>query len=131
MINPAYSLPSPSPPNRTSAAPPEDKSTVGVGSGTAVAVGSGVGSGVGVNVGSGVGSSSGSVMLRLRRFVDSLSDQKLDAVLRFCARMGVNAALENVDEIDFQGRLLLKVVTKPAMFAALAYFLKLYLSANP
>jgi len=72
-----------------------------------------------------------SVMLRLRRFVDSLSDEKLDEVLRFCSRMGVNKALENVDEIDFQGQLFLKVLTKPAMFAAFAYFLKLYLSANP
>jgi geranylgeranyl reductase family protein len=71
------------------------------------------------------------VMLRLRRFVDSLSDEKLDEVLRFCSRMGVNKTLENVDEIDFQGQLFLKVLTKPAMFAALAYFLKLYLSANP
>lgn len=72
-----------------------------------------------------------SVMLRLRRFLDSLSDEKLDEVLRFCSRIGVNKSLENVDEIDFQGQLLLKVVTKPAMFAAWAYFLKLYLSANP
>jgi digeranylgeranylglycerophospholipid reductase len=72
-----------------------------------------------------------SVMLRLRRFLDSLSDEKLDEVLRFCARIGVNNALENVDEIDFQGQLLLKILTKPAMLAALAYFLKLYLSANP
>jgi flavin-dependent dehydrogenase len=71
-----------------------------------------------------------SVMLRLRRFVDSLSDEKLDEVLRFCARMGVDRALGNVDEIDFQGQLLLKVATKPAMFAAFAYFLKLYLSAT-
>jgi len=72
-----------------------------------------------------------SVMLRLRRFLDSLSDEKLDEVLRFCARIGLNKTLENVDEIDFQGQLLLKVVTKPAMFAALIYFLKLYFSANP
>ncbi len=71
------------------------------------------------------------VMLRLRRFINSLSDEKLDEVFRFCARMGVNKALKNVDEIDFQGQLLLKIATKPAMFAALAYFLKLYLSANP
>jgi digeranylgeranylglycerophospholipid reductase len=72
-----------------------------------------------------------SVMLRLRRFVDSLSDEKLDEVLRFCARMGVDRALGNVEEIDFQGQLLLKVAMKPAMFAAFAYFLKLYLSATP
>jgi digeranylgeranylglycerophospholipid reductase len=72
-----------------------------------------------------------SVMLRLRRFLDALSDEKLDGVLRFCARIGLDKALENVDEIDFQGQMFLKVLTKPAVFAALAYFLKLYLSANP
>jgi digeranylgeranylglycerophospholipid reductase len=72
-----------------------------------------------------------SVMLRIRRFLDSLSDGKLDEVLRFCARIGLDKTLENVEEIDFQGQLFLKILTKPAMFAALAYFLKLYLSANP
>jgi digeranylgeranylglycerophospholipid reductase len=71
------------------------------------------------------------VMLRIRRFLDSLSDQKVDEVLRFCARIGLDKTLENVEEIDFQGQTLLKILTKPAMFAALAYFLKLYLSANP
>jgi digeranylgeranylglycerophospholipid reductase len=71
------------------------------------------------------------VMLRIRRFLDSLSDEKLNEVLRFCARIGLDKTLENVDEIDFQGQMLLKILTKPAMFAALAYFLKLYLSANP
>ena len=70
------------------------------------------------------------VMVRLRRFLDSLSDDKLDDILRFCARVGLNKTLENVEEIDFQGQLFLKIVTKPAMFVALAYFLKLYLSAN-
>ena len=72
-----------------------------------------------------------SVMLRMRRFLDSLSDEKLDEVLRFCARIGLDKTLENVEEIDFQGQLLLKILAKPAMFAALVYFLKLYLSANP
>jgi digeranylgeranylglycerophospholipid reductase len=71
------------------------------------------------------------VMLRIRRFLDSLSDEKLDEVLRFCARIGLDKTLGNVEEIDFQGQMLLKFLTKPAMFAALAYFLKLYLSANP
>jgi len=71
------------------------------------------------------------VMLRIRRFLDSLSDEKFDEVLRFCARIGLNKTLENVEEIDFQGQAILKILTKPAMFAALAYFLTLYLSANP
>ena len=72
-----------------------------------------------------------SVMLRVRRFLDSLSDEKVDEVLRFCARIGLDKTLENAEEIDFQGQAFLKLLTKPAMFAALAYFLKLYLSANP
>ncbi len=71
------------------------------------------------------------VMLRVRRFLDSLSDEKVDEVLRFCARIGLDRTLENVEEIDFQGQAFLKILAKPAMFAALAYFLKLYLSANP
>ncbi len=71
------------------------------------------------------------VMLRIRRFLDSLSDEKVDEVLRFCAKIGLDKTLENVEEIDFQGQALLRILTKPAMFAALAYFLKLYLSANP
>jgi len=72
-----------------------------------------------------------SVMLRLRRFLDSLSDEKLDNALRFCARIGLDKTLGNADEIDFQGQMLLKILTKPAMFATLAYFFKLYLPANP
>jgi len=71
------------------------------------------------------------VMLRLRRFLDALSDEQLDAALRFCARMGVDKALSDVEEIDFQGQTLLAVLKKPAMWAALAYFLTLYLAANP
>ena len=72
-----------------------------------------------------------SVMLRLRRLLDSLSDEKLDGLLRFCERIGLNNSLKNVEEIDFQGKLLLKIATKPSTFAAMAYLLKLYLSANP
>jgi len=70
------------------------------------------------------------VMLRMRKFLDALSDEQLDSALRFCSRMGVDKALGDVEEIDFQGRTLLAVLDKPAMWAALAYFLKLYLAAN-
>lgn len=70
------------------------------------------------------------VMLRLRRFLDSLSDQKLDEMLRVCSRLGVDDALRDADEIDLQGKLLLTAMRKPQMVAALAYFGLLYLSAN-
>ncbi len=72
-----------------------------------------------------------SVMLRLRRFLNSLSDERLDEMLRVCGKLGVDRALRDVDEIDFQGKMLLTAIRKPAMAAALAYFGLLYLSANP
>src|SRR5208283_3550658 len=71
------------------------------------------------------------VMLRLRRFLNSLSDEKLDEMLRVCGKLGVDKALRNEDEIDFQGKMLLKALAKPSMVAMVAYFALLYLSANP
>jgi digeranylgeranylglycerophospholipid reductase len=71
------------------------------------------------------------VMLRIRRFLDSLSDTRLDEMLRFCGKIGVDKALRDVDEIDFQGKMLLTAVKKPSMLVALTYFGLLYLSANP
>jgi digeranylgeranylglycerophospholipid reductase len=71
------------------------------------------------------------VMLRIRQFLDSLSDEKVDELLRFFSRIALDETLENIEEIDFQGQLLLKLFTKPAIFTALAYFLKIYLAANP
>ncbi|XHH10571.1 MAG: NAD(P)/FAD-dependent oxidoreductase [Candidatus Bathyarchaeia archaeon] len=70
-------------------------------------------------------------MLRLRRFLNSLSDERWDSVLRFCTRVGVGDALSSVEEIDYQGRMMMQVATKPAMLAALGYFGLLYLFANP
>ena len=71
------------------------------------------------------------VMLKARRFLDSLSDEKLDEALQFCNRLRLDKALRDIDEIDFQGQTLLRALTKPAAFTALAYFLVLYLTANP
>jgi digeranylgeranylglycerophospholipid reductase len=71
------------------------------------------------------------VMLKIRQFLDSLSDKRLDEMLRFCGKIGVDKALRDVDEIDFQGKMLLTAIKKPSMLAALTYFGLLYLSANP
>ncbi len=70
------------------------------------------------------------VMLRLRRFLNSLSDNKVDEMLRVCRKLGVDKALSNEDEIDFQGKMIAKALTKPSMLATVAYFALLYLSAN-
>ena len=70
------------------------------------------------------------VMLRLRRFLDSLSDERLDEMLRVCSKFGVDKSLRNVDEIDFQGKMLLQAAWKPSMLATMAYFVLLYFSTN-
>jgi len=70
------------------------------------------------------------VMLKLRRFLNSLSDDKVDEMLRVCGRLGVDKALSSEDEIDFQGKMMLKAMGKPSMLAAIGYFAMLYLSAN-
>ncbi len=71
------------------------------------------------------------VMLRLRKFLDALSDEKLDEMFRICGKLGVDKALKDSTEIDFQGKLLLSAASKPQMLAALGYFGLLYLTANP
>jgi flavin-dependent dehydrogenase len=71
------------------------------------------------------------VMLKLRSFLNSLNDTKLDEMFRVVGKLGVDKALQNTDEIDYQGKLLLSAATKPQMLAALGYFGLLYLTANP
>jgi digeranylgeranylglycerophospholipid reductase len=71
------------------------------------------------------------VMLRIRKFLDALSDKRVDEALRFCATLGLDRTLQDIEEIDFQGQTLLKILKKPVMFPVLAYFLTLYFFANP
>lgn len=69
-------------------------------------------------------------MLRLRQFINSLSDKKLDEMLRVVGKLGVDKALSDVDEIDYQGKMLMSVAGKPSMWAALTYFGLLYLGSH-
>ena len=67
-------------------------------------------------------------MLKARRLINSFSDQKIDRVMRFAQKVEFAKALQDVDEIDFQGRTLLGIIRKPAAYATFAYLLWLYLS---
>ncbi len=71
------------------------------------------------------------IMLRIRKFLDAISDKQLDAALQFCSRIGADEVLRDVEEIDFQGRTLLGLMGKPVIWATIAYFIGLYLAANP
>jgi geranylgeranyl reductase family protein len=71
------------------------------------------------------------VMLMIRRFLNALSDDRLDELIRMCAGLGLDKPVEGVSDIDFQGRSLLRTLRSPRMLAALTYFFFLYVSANP
>ena len=70
-------------------------------------------------------------MLRMRKTLDAMSDEKIDYMIRLCTRLGLDKTLQSVKDIDFQGQTLLRTLRSPRMLTALGYFLFAYLSANP
>jgi len=71
------------------------------------------------------------IMREMRRFFDVLSDKQIDDVVGFCARLNLDRVLSSFQDVDFQGRSLLRVARNPRMIAAFIYLLYVYLSANP
>jgi digeranylgeranylglycerophospholipid reductase len=72
-----------------------------------------------------------SVMTRLRRTLDAISDEKIEEAIHFCKKIRLEKTLQDIEEIDFQGKTLVRVLRKPRILAALVYFSFIYLSANP
>jgi geranylgeranyl reductase family protein len=70
------------------------------------------------------------IMLRIRKTLDTLSDQRIDEAIALCTKLGLDKTLQNAKDIDFQGQTLLQVLRSPRMLTALAYFFFAYLSAN-
>ena len=69
-------------------------------------------------------------MLRIRKIVDALPDEKLDDAIDFCTKIGLAKALQGFEDIDFQGSSLLRTLWNPRVPIALFYFLLSYLFAN-
>ncbi len=69
-------------------------------------------------------------MLRIRGALDALPDNKLDNAINFCVKIGLDKALQNFEDIDFQRRSLLRMLWNPRMSAFLFYSLFSYLLAN-
>jgi digeranylgeranylglycerophospholipid reductase len=64
----------------------------------------------------------GNVMLRIRKMLNMMSDQKLDDAISFFSRMGVDKALQNIGDLDFQGQALIRALRYPQTLTALIYF---------
>jgi geranylgeranyl reductase family protein len=71
------------------------------------------------------------VMLKLRKMLNALSDDKIDEAISFCIKLGFGKSVKDIEDIDFQGSSLLRSLPKPRILAALFYFFFLYFSANP
>jgi flavin-dependent dehydrogenase len=72
-----------------------------------------------------------SVMLRLRRIFDGMSDEKIDSIISFFNRIRLEETLQSFDDLDSQGHSLLRLLRRPKMLVALFYFFSTFLSANP
>lgn len=64
------------------------------------------------------------VMLRARKMLNALSDERVDDVIGFCTRYGVDRALDGVEDIDLQGRSLLGLLPHPETLAFILYLLR-------
>lgn len=71
------------------------------------------------------------VMLKMRKMLDVMSDEKVDNAISVCKKLNLDKTLQNIKDIDFQGQSLLRILRSPRMLTALFYFFFLYLSANP
>jgi len=69
-------------------------------------------------------------MLRIKKMLDALPDDKIDDAIKFCAKIGLDKTLQNFEDIDFQGRSFLRMLWNPRMPIALFYFLLSYLFTN-
>jgi len=70
-------------------------------------------------------------MTAIRKMLDAMSDEKVDDAISLCKKLNLDKSLQNIKDMDFQGRSILRLLPNPRMLTALFYFFFLYLSANP
>jgi digeranylgeranylglycerophospholipid reductase len=63
------------------------------------------------------------VMRQLRKLLDRLSDKKMDKIISLCTELEINKFLEEVGDLDFQGRSLIHMVRHPNVLALALYSL--------
>ena len=71
------------------------------------------------------------MMVRMRRVLDAMSDQRLDDLIALCSKLGLERTLQGMEDVDFQGRSLLRFLRSPRVLMVLGYSLFAYLFANP
>lgn len=71
-------------------------------------------------------------MRQIRKLLNRLSDDKVDKIVGLCTKLRVNEVLEEVGDLDFQGKSLIPMVKHPAALIVMLYSIMAWLtSSNP
>ncbi len=62
------------------------------------------------------------MMLRLRKMLNRLSDDELDKIINMCTKLQLNTVLEKAGDADFMGRSLFRMLPNPATLTVALYF---------
>jgi digeranylgeranylglycerophospholipid reductase len=62
-------------------------------------------------------------MCQIRKLLNRLSDDKMDKIIDLCVKLGVDNVLEEVGDLDFQGRSLVPMVKHPTTLVVMLYFI--------
>jgi flavin-dependent dehydrogenase len=70
------------------------------------------------------------VMRQIRKLLNRLSDDKVDKIIGLCAKFGVDDVLEEVGDLDFQGRSLIPMIKHPTTLVTMLYFMFSWLTSS-
>jgi len=60
-------------------------------------------------------------MRQVRKMLNRLPDDKIDSIIRLCSKLGVDRILEEVGDLDFQGKSLVRVAQHPKALMIVLY----------
>jgi len=60
-------------------------------------------------------------MRQIRKMLNRLSDEKVDRIIGLCSKLGVDRVLEEIGDLDFQGKSLVRVIQHPTALIIALY----------
>ncbi len=63
------------------------------------------------------------VMRQIRQLLNRLSDKQMDKIISLCTELEINKVLEEVGDLDFQGKSLIRMIRHPSVLAVALYSL--------
>jgi digeranylgeranylglycerophospholipid reductase len=70
------------------------------------------------------------VMRQIRKLLNRLSDDKVDKIIDLCVKLKVDNVLEEVGDLDFQGRSLIPMIKHPTALVTMVYFIYSWLTSS-